>query len=97
MVTADDFWQARDQLVLGRREASNALMPDEQRAVAVHEAGHALVAVYSDHADPVSKVSILPAGQALGVTEQLPVDERHLYPESYLLDSLAVRMGGRAA
>src|SRR5205814_10704785 len=47
--------------------------------------------------DPVAKVSILPAGQALGVTEQLPVDERHLYPESYLLDSLAVRMGGRAA
>ena len=55
------------------------------------------MAVYSDHADPVARVTILPAGQALGVTEQLPVDERHLYPESYLLDSLAVRMGGRAA
>src|SRR5207248_6235640 len=96
MVTADDFWQARDRLILGRREASNALMPEEQRSVAVHESGHALVAVYSDRADPVSKVSILPAGQALGVTEQLPVDERHLYPESYLLDSLAVRLGGRA-
>jgi cell division protease FtsH len=96
-VVADDFWRARDRLVIGRREASNALMPQEQRAVAVHESGHALVAAYSDHADPVAKVSILPAGQALGVTEQLPVDERHLYPESYLLDSLAVRMGGRAA
>src|SRR5438105_3745785 len=96
-VTAEDFAAARDRLLLGRREASNALLPDEQRAVAVHEAGHALVAVYSDHADPVARVSILPAGQALGVTEQLPVDERHLYPESYLLDSLAVRMGGRAA
>ena len=51
----------------------------------------------SEHADPVAKVTILPAGQALGVTEQLPVDERHLYRESYLLDSLAVRLGGRAA
>jgi len=55
------------------------------------------VAVLSPHADPVSKVTILPAGHALGVTQMLPVDERHLYPESYLADSLAVRMGGRAA
>ena len=97
MVTGDDFSEARDRLLLGRRDATNALMPDEQRAVAVHEAGHALVAVYSEHADPVDRISILPAGQALGVTEQLPITERHLYPESYLRDSLAVRMGGRAA
>jgi cell division protease FtsH len=66
-------------------------------AVAVHEAGHALVATLLPNADPVAKVTILPAGQALGVTEQLPEDERHLYPESYLKDSLAVRLGGRAA
>src|SRR5881227_186217 len=72
-------------------------MPGEKRAVAVHESGHALVAVLSPNADPVAKVTILPAGQALGVTEQLPADERHLYPESYLKDSLAVRLGGRAA
>jgi cell division protease FtsH len=97
MVSARDFADARDRLLLGRREATNALLPDEKRAVAVHEGGHALVAVYSEHADPVAKVSILPAGQALGVTEQLPIDERHLYPESYLRDSLAIRMGGRAA
>jgi cell division protease FtsH len=97
VVTARDFADARDRLLLGRREATNALLPDEKRAVAAHEGGHALVAVYSEHADPVAKVSILPAGQALGVTEQLPVDERHLYPESYLRDSLAIRMGGRAA
>src|SRR5207244_12663792 len=57
----------------------------------------ALGASRSGHADPVSKVTSLPAGQALGVTEQLPVDERHLYPQSYLRDSLAIRMGGRAA
>jgi len=96
-VTAADFDEARDRILLGRREASNALLPEEKHAVAVHEAGHALVAVLSEHADPVAKVTILPAGQALGVTQQLPVDERHLYPESYLLDSLAIRMGGRAA
>jgi cell division protease FtsH len=94
---ADDFSEARDRILIGRREASNALLPDEKHAVAVHEAGHALVAALSEHADPVAKVTILPAGQALGITEQLPVDERHLYPESYLLDSLAIRMGGRSA
>jgi hypothetical protein len=65
--------------------------------VAIHEAGHALVAALSQHTDPVAKVTILPAGQALGVTEQLPLVERHLYGEDYLLDSLAVRLGGRAA
>ena len=95
-VSMDDFWQARDRVLLGRRDATNALLQDEKRAVAVHEAGHTLVAVYSAHADPVARVTVLPAGQALGVTEQLPAEERHLYPESYLLDSLAVRMGGRA-
>jgi cell division protease FtsH len=96
-LSADDFAQARDRILLGRREATNALLPDEKQAVAVHESGHALVAALSEHADPVTRVTILPAGRALGVTEQLPVDERHLYPESYLKDSLAVRLGGRAA
>jgi len=94
---AGDFDQARDRVLLGRRDATNALMPDEKHAVAVHESGHALVAALSEHADPVAKVTILPAGATLGVTEQLPVDERHLYSESYLKDSLAVRLGGRAA
>ena len=76
---------------------SNVLLPEEKHAVAVHEAGHALVAALSEHADPVAKVTILPAGQALGVTEQLPLVERHLYGEDYLTESLAVRLGGRAA
>ena len=96
-LTQQDFDDARDRIILGRREGSNMLLPDERRAVAVHEAGHALVAALSNHADPVAKVTILPAGMALGVTEQLPVDERHLYPEGYMRDSLAVRLGGRAA
>jgi cell division protease FtsH len=97
VITADDFATARDRLLIGRREASNALLPEESHAVAVHEAGHALVAALSEHADPVAKVTILPRGAALGVTEQLPTTERHLYPESYLTDSLAVRLGGRAS
>ena len=96
-LTAHDFDEARDRVLLGRREATNALMPDEKRAVAIHESGHALVAALSEHADPVAKVTILPRGAALGVTEQLPLDERHLYSESYLRDSLAVRLGGRSA
>jgi cell division protease FtsH len=97
ILTAVDFSEARDRVLLGRRDSSNALLPDEKRAVAVHEGGHALVAALSEHGDPVAKVTILPAGQALGVTEQLPIDERHLYTEGYLKDSLAIRMGGRAA
>ena len=97
VLSAADFDEARDRIILGRREGSNVLLPDEKHAVAVHEAGHALVAAYSDKADPVAKVTILPAGQALGVTEQLPLVERHLYGEDYLHDTLAVFLGGRAS
>jgi cell division protease FtsH len=97
VITAEDFDAARDRIILGRREGSNVLLPEEKYAVAVHESGHALVAALSEHADPVAKVTILPAGQTLGVTEQLPLVERHMYSEDYLHDSLAVRLGGRAA
>ncbi|MGE5285801.1 MAG: ATP-dependent zinc metalloprotease FtsH [Micromonosporaceae bacterium] len=97
VIFAADFDEARDRILLGRREGSNVLLPEEKRAVAVHEAGHALVAALSAHADPVAKVTILPAGQALGATQQLPLVERHLYGEDYLTDSLAVRLAGRAA
>jgi len=97
VIMASDFDEARDRIILGQREGSNVLLPDEKHGVAVHESGHALVAAYSDKADPVAKVTILPAGQALGVTEQLPLVERHMYGESYLRDTLAVMMGGRAA
>jgi cell division protease FtsH len=97
VLSADDFDQARDRVMLGQREGSNVLLPDEKQGVAVHESGHALVAAYSKQADPVAKVTILPAGRALGVTEQLPAVERHLYREDYLLDTLAVMLGGRAA
>ena len=97
VLSGDDFSTARDRIILGRREGSNVLLPEEKHAVAVHESGHAIVAALSEHADPVAKVTILPAGQTLGVTEQLPLVERHMYSEDYLQDSLAVRLGGRAA
>jgi cell division protease FtsH len=93
---AADFIDARDRVLLGTRHAS-PLAPGELATVAVHEAGHALVAALSPHADPVSRVTVLGAGQALGLTEMLPADDRRLYGESYLADTLAVRLGGRAA
>ncbi|WBP85499.1 ATP-dependent zinc metalloprotease FtsH [Kitasatospora cathayae] len=96
-ITAADLDDARDRVLLGRRESSNALLPEERHAVAVHESGHALMAALCEHADPVAKVTILPAGVALGATEQLPEAERHLYSESYLTDLLTVQLGGRAA
>ncbi|HSS90117.1 MAG TPA: ATP-dependent zinc metalloprotease FtsH [Streptosporangiaceae bacterium] len=96
-ITAADFDAARDRILLGAREATNVLLPEEKQSVAVHESGHALVAALSPNADPVAKVTILPAGMALGATHQLPEAERHLYSEAYLNDLLAVRLGGRAA
>ena len=96
-ITMVNFSDARDRIILGSRGDSNLLLPEEKRAVAIHESGHALVAALSPHADPVAKVTILPSGQALGVTEQLPLVEHHLYGEDYLTESLAVRLGGRAA
>ncbi|MFG2844508.1 ATP-dependent zinc metalloprotease FtsH [Kitasatospora sp. NPDC048296] len=96
-ITATDLDDARDRVLLGRRESSNALLPEERQAVAVHESGHALMAALCEHADPVAKVTILPAGVALGATQQLPEAERHLYSESYLNDLLTVQLGGRAA
>ncbi|HEY3941421.1 MAG TPA: ATP-dependent zinc metalloprotease FtsH, partial [Acidimicrobiales bacterium] len=96
VLSALDFDEARDRIILGRREGSNVLLPEEKHAVAVHEAGHALVAAYSQKGDPIAKVTILPAGQALGVTEQLPLVERHLFGEDYLNDTLAISLGGRA-
>ncbi|MFJ5117182.1 ATP-dependent zinc metalloprotease FtsH [Kitasatospora sp. NPDC088548] len=96
-ISAQDLDTARDRVLLGRRESSNALLPEERRSVAVHESGHALMAALCAHADPVAKVTILPAGVTLGATEQLPEAERHLYSESYLTDLLTVKLGGRAA
>jgi cell division protease FtsH len=96
-ITAQDLAQARDRILLGQRQGSNFLLESEKRNVAVHESGHALVAALSPAADPVDRVTILPSGMALGVTEQVPEEERHLYSTEHLTTSLAVRLGGRAA
>ena len=93
---ASDFDDARERLILGRRD-HNALLPEEKLRVSVHEAGHALVAALCPTADPVAKVTILPAGMSLGATHQLPIEERRLYTEQHLLESLRVRVAGRAA
>ena len=96
-ISQADFEAARERIILGRRDTSTVLLPEEKRAIAVHESGHALVAALCRHADPVAKITILPAGESLGATHQLPLVERHLYARDALDDDLAVRLGGRAA
>ena len=96
-VHMEDFEAARDRVIMGQRRESLALSDDEKERVAHHEGGHAVLAYVLPDADPVHKVTILPTGMALGVTQQLPMEERHIYPRNYIEDSLAVRMGGRVA
>jgi cell division protease FtsH len=88
---------ARDRVLMGQRRDSMALSDQEKESVAYHEAGHAVCAAVLPHADPVHKVTILPTGMALGVTQQLPVEERHIYRQDYIEDRLVVAMGGRIA
>ncbi|HUZ09996.1 MAG TPA: ATP-dependent zinc metalloprotease FtsH [Acidimicrobiales bacterium] len=92
-----DFEAARDRVLMGQRRESLVLSPAEKERVAYHEGGHAVLAYVLEHADPVHKVTILPTGLALGVTQQLPMEERHIHPRNYIEDSLCVRMGGRVA
>jgi len=96
-IEMQDFESARDRVLMGQRRESLVLSEPEKERVAFHEGGHAVLAYVLDHADPVHKVTILPTGLALGVTQQLPLEERHIYPREVIEDSLAVRMGGRAA
>jgi cell division protease FtsH len=91
------FEMARDRVLMGQHRDSMVLSDEEKEAIAYHEAGHAVCAVVLEHADPVHKVTILPTGMALGVTQQLPVEERHIHRQDYIEDSLVVRMGGRIA
>ncbi len=93
-VYMEDFESARDRMLMGQRRESMALSDIEKEIVAYHEGGHAVCAAVLPHADPLHKVTILPSGMALGVTQQLP-EERHLYRQDYIEDSLVVRLGGR--
>ena len=96
-VHAEDFEAARDRVLMGLKRESMALSEEEKEVVAYHEGGHAVLAYVLEHADPVHKVTILPTGMALGVTQQLPLEERHIYKREYIADSLVVRLGGRIA
>ena len=95
-LTMTDFDEVRDKVLLGTERAL-AIEPDERHRLAVHEAGHTLVAYFAPHADTLYKVSIVPRGRTLGGTQQLPEHERHTMPEDYLQDRIAVIFGGRAA
>ncbi|MBI5286525.1 MAG: ATP-dependent metallopeptidase FtsH/Yme1/Tma family protein [Deltaproteobacteria bacterium] len=92
-----DFEEAKDKVLMGTERKSMIISEEEKRNTAYHEAGHTMVAKLIPGTDPIHKVSIIPRGMALGLTQQLPIDERHTYPKDYLLDSITVLMGGRAA
>ncbi|MDD3554638.1 MAG: ATP-dependent zinc metalloprotease FtsH [Deltaproteobacteria bacterium] len=96
-VTFDDFERAKDKVLMGAERRSLILSDEEKRITAYHEAGHALVARLLPGTDPVHKVTIIPRGRALGLTQQLPQNDRHTYPSHYLLNNLAILMGGRVA
>jgi cell division protease FtsH len=92
-----DFETAKDKVLMGPERRSMILSEEEKKNTAYHEAGHALVAAMVPHADPLHKVTIIPRGMALGVTMQLPLDDKHTYTRDYLESQLAIMMGGRVA
>jgi len=97
VVMMTDFELAKDKVLMGAERKSLILSDAESATRPYHEAGHALVAVVLPNADPLHKVSIIPRGMALGVTMQLPIDDKHSYSKDYLEDQLAILMGGRIA
>jgi len=92
-----DFEQAKDKVLMGVERKSMIIPLEERRITAFHEAGHTLVAKMIPGTDPIHKVTIIPRGRALGITQQLPIDEKHTYPKDYLMNNIAVMLGGRAA
>jgi cell division protease FtsH len=96
-IAREDLEEARDKVLMGLERENMALTDDECRMLAYHEGGHAVVAAVLPHADPIHKVTIVPRGRAMGVTQQLPERDKYIYPRQYMLDRLAVMMGGRAA
>ena len=92
-----DFEYAKDKVMMGTERKSMVISDTEKRNTAYHETGHALVARMLPGTDPIHKVTIIPRGLALGLTQQLPVDEKHSYPREYLLNNIMILLGGRAA
>jgi len=97
VVRMHDFEFAKDKVLMGSERRSMIISEAEKRITAIHEAGHALLTVLLPHADPIHKVTIIPRGMALGLTQQLPVDEKHNYSRVYLEDQIAILLGGRIA
>jgi len=93
----DCFEMAKDKVMMGRERRSMIISDEEKRVTAIHEAGHALLTVLLPYADPIHKVTIIPRGMALGLTQQLPADEKHNYSRDYLNDQIAILLGGRIA
>jgi cell division protease FtsH len=96
-VSMTDFEFAKDKVLMGTERKSLVISDEEKRNTAYHEAGHTLVARLTPGTDPIHKVTIIPRGRALGLTQQLPVDEKHAYTREYLLNAIAILLGGRAA
>jgi len=92
-----DFEDAKDKVLMGAERKSMIISDEEKKITAYHESGHALVAKLLPNTDPIHKVTIIPRGRSLGLTQQLPIDEKHTYPKEYLLNNIAILMGGRAA
>lgn len=92
-----DFEDAKDKVLMGAERKSMIISDEEKKITAYHESGHTLVAKLLPNTDPIHKVTIIPRGRALGLTQQLPEDEKHTYPKDYLLSNIAILMGGRAA
>jgi len=97
VVRMADFEFAKDKVLMGAERRSMIISDEEKRVTAIHEAGHAVLTVRLPQADPIHKVTIIPRGMALGVTQQVPVDEKHNYSRDYLNDRIAILMGGRIA
>jgi cell division protease FtsH len=96
-VDMNDFEMSKDKVLMGAERRSMIISEEEKRNTAYHEAGHTLVAKMLPGTDPIHKVTIIPRGRALGLTQQLPIDEKHTYPKDFLMNNLVIFLGGRVA
>ncbi|WP_028585998.1 ATP-dependent zinc metalloprotease FtsH [Desulfogranum mediterraneum] len=96
-IEMDDFEEAKDKIIMGIARKSIVVSEQDRRITAYHEAGHAIVGLMLDETDPLHKITIIPRGRAMGVTQQLPLDDRHTYSQTYLLNRIKTLLGGRAA
>ena len=96
-VESEDFDEAKDKILMGRERKSMILSDKEKELIAYHEAGHTLASLFTEESDPIHKVTIIPRGASLGLTQQLPLDDKRTYSKEYLEARLTVLLGGRTA